>query len=61
MTKIEIERLLKNAGFERNCGGKHDIWKKSGYPPIPVPRHKGDIPAGTAKNILKAAGIRGRR
>ena len=57
MTKLEIERLLKKSGFEKYIGGRHDIWKKIGYPPIPVPRHKGDIPAGTARNILKSAGI----
>jgi len=57
MTKREIEKLLKEAGFQKRIGGKHDIWIKSGYPPIPVPRHKGDIPSGTAKNILKAAGL----
>jgi predicted RNA binding protein YcfA (HicA-like mRNA interferase family) len=49
--------LLKDAGFQKRTGGKHDIWIKSGYPPIPVPRHKGDISLGTAKNILKAAGL----
>jgi len=57
MTKREIEKLLKKAGFVKHPGGKHDIWVKSGCPPIPVPRHKGDIPIGTAKNILKAAGL----
>ncbi len=57
MTKLEIERLLKFAGFEKFAGGKHDIWKCTGFPPIPVPRHKGDIPNGTVRNILKAAGI----
>ena len=57
MTKRELEKLLKNDGFKKRTGGKHDIWIKSGYPPIPVPRHKGDIPKGTAKNILKAAGL----
>jgi hypothetical protein len=30
---------------------------KKGYPPIPLPRHKGDIPIGIVKNILKAAGL----
>jgi predicted RNA binding protein YcfA (HicA-like mRNA interferase family) len=57
MTKKEIEKLLKQAGFKKRVGGKHDIWIKNGFPPIPVPRHKGDIPIGTAKNILKAAGL----
>ncbi|NUO81379.1 type II toxin-antitoxin system HicA family toxin [candidate division KSB1 bacterium] len=57
MTKREIEKLLKQAGFLKRSSGKHDIWIKPGFPPIPVPRHKGDIPSGTAKSILKAAGL----
>ena len=56
MTKYELERILRQSGFEKRSGGKHDIWVKKGFPPIPVPRHKGDIPKGTLKNILKAAG-----
>ena len=55
MTKREIEKLLAKAGFTKKSGGKHDIWIQEGFPPIPVPRHKGDIPIGTAKSILKAA------
>ena len=58
MTKKEIERLLLKAGFYKRSGGKHDIWIKDGYPPIPVPRHKGDIPIGTAKSIFKIAGLK---
>jgi predicted RNA binding protein YcfA (HicA-like mRNA interferase family) len=57
VTKHEVEKLLKQAGFERRGGGKHDIWIKKGFPPIPVPRHKGDIPKGTLKSIVKAAGL----
>jgi len=59
MTKREIEKMLKKAGFVKRAGGKHDIWTKTECPPIPipVPRHKGDIPIGTAKSILKAAGL----
>lgn len=57
MTKRELEKLLHKSGFEKRGGGKHDVWIKNGYPPIPVPRHKGDIPRGTAKNIMKAAGL----
>ena len=57
MTKREIERLLKKHGFTSKTGGAHDIWTKPGFPPVPVPRHKGDIPKGTANSILKAAGI----
>ncbi|MFQ5632591.1 MAG: type II toxin-antitoxin system HicA family toxin [bacterium] len=57
MTKREIEKLLKKAGFVKRSGGKHYIWIKEGLPPVAVPRHKGDIPTGTAKSILKAAGL----
>ncbi len=57
MTKLDIERLLKKSGFTKRSGGRHDVWCKDGYPPIPVPRHKGDIPRGTVQNILKAAKI----
>jgi predicted RNA binding protein YcfA (HicA-like mRNA interferase family) len=58
MTKRELEKLLQRAGFVKHAGGRHDIWVKSGFPPIPVHRHKGDIPIGTLKNILKQAGLR---
>lgn len=57
MTKQELEKLLRQAGFTLRSGGKHDIWIKKGFPPIPVPRHKGDIPTGTVRHILKAAGL----
>jgi predicted RNA binding protein YcfA (HicA-like mRNA interferase family) len=49
VTKYELEKLL------RKKGGKHDIWSKKGFPPIPIPRHRSDIPLGTLKNIFKAA------
>ena len=61
MTKYELEKLLKSEGFGKRFGGKHDIWLKRGFPPIPVPRHKGDIPLGTLKCILKAAGLKERK
>ena len=55
MNKRVLERKLKKAGFVMHPGGKHDIWVKPGFPPIPVPRHAGDIPSGTLRNILRAA------
>ena len=58
MTKRELTRLLKKAGFEKQEGGRHEVWRKQGFPPIPVPRHAGDIPKGTAAAILKTAGIK---
>lgn len=57
MTKFELEKLLRRNGFEQYSGGRHDIWVKKSFPPIPVPRHKGDIPKGTLRSILKAAGL----
>lgn len=54
MTKYELEKLLRKKRFLRKSGGKHDIWLKKGFPPIPIPRHKGDIPLGTLKSIFKA-------
>jgi len=61
MTKYELEKLLKRHGFQCRPGGKHDIWLKKGFPPIPVPRHRGDIPKGTLRSILKAAELEGKK
>ena len=59
MTKRELEKLLKQNGWEIISGTRHDMAIKPGTAvKIPIPRHKGDIPIGTAKNILKDAGIR---
>ncbi len=58
MNKRELEKLLRKEGFEKKSGGRHDIWIKANFPPIPVPRHKGDIPIGTVEKILKFACIR---
>ena len=57
VTKNDVEKRLKKAGFVKHSGGKHDIWTKQDFPPIPVPRHKGDIPKGTLKSILKSSGL----
>ena len=59
MTSNEIIKLLKKAGYEIIAGAKHDkaIHKESGKM-IAIPRHKGDVPKGTAHNILKEAGIK---
>ena len=59
MTANEIIKLLKKAGYEITAGAKHDkaIYKETGKM-IAIPRHKGDIPTGTAYNILKEAGVK---
>ena len=56
MKKFLLIKKLKSAGFSESHGGKYDIYKKKGFPPIPVPRHT-DISERTAKRILKTAGI----
>jgi predicted RNA binding protein YcfA (HicA-like mRNA interferase family) len=61
VTKCGLEKKLREKGFEKRSGGRHDIWVKEGFPPIPVPRHKGDISKGTLKNILKAADLENRQ
>jgi predicted RNA binding protein YcfA (HicA-like mRNA interferase family) len=59
MTKRELERILKDAGWVIISGTRHDMAVKDGCnTKIPIPRHKGDIPKGTANNILKDAGLK---
>ena len=59
MTKKELEKILKKEGWKIVSGAKHDMAVKKGTAvKIPIPRHKGDIPIGTVKNILKDAGLK---
>jgi predicted RNA binding protein YcfA (HicA-like mRNA interferase family) len=59
LTKAELERKLKKAGWVITHGKAHDQATNPAKPGviIPIPRHAGDIPAGTAKAIKKEAGI----
>lgn len=54
----EIERLLAQAGWTKEEGAKHTKWIQEGRRPVMVPRHKGDLPLGTALAILKQAGVK---
>lgn len=59
MTKKELEKILKKEGWKIVSGAKHDMAVKKGTSTkIPIPRHKGDIPKGTANSILKDAGLK---
>jgi predicted RNA binding protein YcfA (HicA-like mRNA interferase family) len=58
MTKQEIEKLFKKAGFQKTEGGRHEVWKKEGFPIVVLPRHRGDISKGTVSSIHKKAGIK---
>jgi predicted RNA binding protein YcfA (HicA-like mRNA interferase family) len=59
MTKIELEKRLRKAGWSIAHGKAHDLATNSVKPglKIPIPRHKGDIPKGTAQAILREAGL----
>ena len=58
MTKRELLKVLREAGFEKiRQGGSHEIWGNSKIN-FPIPRHKGEIPKGTAEKILKQAGLK---
>ena len=58
MTKRELEKKLKSHGWKIINGTKHDmaIRDDTGMK-IPIPRHKGDLDAKTARSILNEAGI----
>jgi len=60
MTQKEIERKLSAAGWKLIAGAKHNMAIHPDKPgqKIPIPRHRGDIPIGTANSILKAAGLK---
>lgn len=57
MTKVEIERKFKAVGWTIVHGKKHDLAVSPTGQKVPIPRHTGDIPKGTAQNILKSAGL----
>ena len=56
----EIVKKLEVAGFEffREAKGSHEIWfsvNKNRY--TTIPRHRGDMPEGTLRNVIKQADI----
>lgn len=55
----ELTKLLKKNGcYLLRHGSNHDIWfSPATSKQFAVPRHKDEIKTGTAKNILKDAGI----
>ena len=59
MKKRELEKKLLKAGWVIIHGKAHDLAINPQKPgvKIPIPRHTGDIPIGTAKSILKDAGL----
>lgn len=55
----ELEKLLKNAGWTlHSTRGSHFYYIHSQRTnKVTVPNHKGDIPIGTVKAILRQAGL----
>jgi len=56
----EIISVLKMFGFEfyRQAAGSHEIWCNHQTKKFTtIPNHKGDMPEGTLRAIIKQAGI----
>ena len=51
----KIKSRLERDGWELAGGTKHDKYRKSGHPPVMVPRHR-SVTTGVARSIAKAAG-----
>jgi predicted RNA binding protein YcfA (HicA-like mRNA interferase family) len=60
MKYSELWKILKAAGWKQIHGRKHDLAVNPENPDhlIPVPRHKDEVPSGTAHSILKEAGLK---
>lgn len=63
MNSADLVKMLKDAGFkEIRVKGSHHHFKKDGHPNIvTVPHPKKDLPEGTVKGILKAAGLKSKK
>ncbi len=56
----DVTRRLRQLGFafQRHAAGSHEIWFKSATNRYAtIPNHRGDIPEGTVRAILRQAGI----
>ena len=56
----KIVRKLTNLGFEfhRHAAGSHEIWRNPTTGRFTtIPNHPGDMPEGTLRAILRAAGV----
>ena len=60
MTSREVKKLLKQAGWTFESGGKHQKGvSPDGKTKVPIPEHGGkDIKIGTLKAIEKQTGIK---
>ncbi|MCL2108607.1 MAG: type II toxin-antitoxin system HicA family toxin [Oscillospiraceae bacterium] len=60
MKNAELRKKLQKAGWTITPGKAHDQAKHPDFPgvKIAIPRHKGEVPKGTANAILKEAGLK---
>ena len=58
MTAKEVIKRLKAEGWEEREGRRHQNFSHPEKPEslVSVPRHKGDLPIGTLRNIDRQAG-----
>jgi predicted RNA binding protein YcfA (HicA-like mRNA interferase family) len=60
VTAKEVLRKLRRAGlvFDRHAKGSHEIWfNPTNRRRVTVPCHPGNVPTGTLRAILRAAGL----
>lgn len=55
----EVTRKLRMLGFQfnRQARGSHEIWRHPSGRRTTIPNHRGDMPEGTLRAILREAGI----
>lgn len=59
MKRVDLIQLLREHGWEFSEGGSHTLAKHPDHPAVKlsIPRHR-EIAPGTARQILKAAGLK---
>jgi len=57
MKNRDLTKKLKAAGYKLDRNGDHAIYEKPGSRPVQVPNHR-EVDEKTAKEILKAAGLK---
>lgn len=62
-TAADFDRLIAASGVaynERQNGSSHRVYKfpESGVS-VPIPQHRGDIPTGTRRSIIKSLALAG--
>lgn len=59
MNTQELIKKIKKTSHLKEHGKKHDIWVNDTTGQMfTVPRHKAEVPVGTANSILKSAGLK---